>query len=332
MFFPFIKLYYLKVNSKMIYISLMVIAIGLISVSFYILWINRSSESILTNFVTVFILGAIGLLTTSVISLKDETKKDEYAACMFIRGNPFWLMNYGVKLQSNRTHPIIMTNNCIEAVSKKDSTFFSTIKGWKSWNDLLIRYIFDLLQYRYRGSWYIKSVEFKLPNGLSGNSWPVEHLKQKVLTNETLKDVFKDNIFINVGYYNDKEDTTKNQSFNIKFPPNTDLKYTFDSLQESKVIMENNFVSIEIKFRPTLGLGSLNKEICSAYEINQADSTNYNFLPFLIETKTTFKKFRTGHPDMEKYKYWANDLTTYIKTNISIDEFWSEVELNQKSQ
>ncbi len=87
--------------------------VAMICITAYIVWNNRSSEKILTNFTTVLILGIMGLLATSLITLKEEKITDTYSSCLFVQKEPFVLMNYGIIMKSSRIQPIIFANNAI---------------------------------------------------------------------------------------------------------------------------------------------------------------------------------------------------------------------------
>jgi hypothetical protein len=72
----------------------------------------------------------------------------------------------------------------------------------------------------------------------------------------------------------------------------------------------------------------MSEDIQKAYKMTDRNKDNFLFQPFIVECKITKKRFRSGHPDMPKYEYWAKDLVSLLKENISVDEFWRVVELN----
>ena len=79
-------------------ILISIIITALLILTGYIVFQNRTSEKILTGLATALILGTVGILTTAIISLKEEKIVETYSACMFLKKEPLYLMNYGYKL------------------------------------------------------------------------------------------------------------------------------------------------------------------------------------------------------------------------------------------
>lgn len=316
-------------------VVILLIVIGLLFGAFYIVYQNRSSENLVSNFFVVIVLGSLSVFATSLLSLKNETVVDNYSACMLLQKNPLFLMNYGVRIKINRTVPFVFTNNSIQHATQNGFDSKTIFIGKNSENRKIIhalfsRYIFDLLASKFPGHWYIRSFSYKTPNGIGQTSLPIENLKSKILNDSELMKIFPDNIFLKAGFYNDVKDSSKKHPYRINIPPDTKISFTHDATYSiSELKFENDFSIINFKYRSAFGEGEPNEKICHAYGIDKADTSNYEFLPFLIETKIVFKKYRSGNPDMEKYKYWANDLLNSLKNNISIDEFWNQVEMNQ---
>lgn len=334
---------------KFIAIILIFILFSVILFIGYIVWNNRASEKILTNVTSAFILGTIGLLATSLISLKEEKNVDTYSSCILVQKQPLFLMHSCcMDLKSEKILPVVFTNNAINNLLKKDSLHFEKIFENENnkklfFEKLFIRYIIDLLDAKYHTGWFMRTYEHKVPGGFQSSSFGIELLDNLVYDEDKLNHIFEENEIIKIGKNHDFKNPENSLKYSLFLPPETKLTYKFENtliysiqLNNSSVNfsnifinINNSFVEIEIKIKYTTALDGIDKEIANAFKIKGEYLNNYTFTPFLIETTTKFKKMKIGHPDMEKYKYWANDLLSYLKYNISVDEFWKLVKMNQ---
>lgn len=312
-----------------------IIILIVISLTTYIVWTNRSSEKILTNFTTALVVGVIGLLATSIVSLKEEKLVDTYPACIFIQKTPLFLMNYAYNFNNQRITPIITTNNSIQYLLITDANYCNSIfpldspEKWKNIQDLFVRYVVDLLQSRFATTWYLRSYEFRAPGGFVGSTWPLENMSKEYFNTNKFESSFRDNKFIKTGQFKDIQNKDNDIEYMIYFPEKTKINYHTDSLSNGIIEIDNPFVNLRIKFRCTVFGQSVDSKILKAFQIQTSNLDNYMFIPFLIESNTKFKKYKYGAPMMEKYKYWVNDLLSYIKLNISINEFWNQIDNNQ---
>jgi len=306
----------------------------LIIMTSVIVWNNRASDRLVSNFMSVVFLGLTGLLITSLTSLKKETERERFAAVMFLSKKPLYLVNYKHRLKHDRILPIIMTNPVIEQLVRNNKKFantdhFASENYWKLSDDLFARYLFDLLATRYLVHWYNESIEIKGPNVIMGTGGSIDADEEKIIMKwSELKKVFPKNDFFEVGnIYNSTEKKDGFQS-QIALPPKTTLKRNAIA-NGFEIIFDNDFIELSIKCKHQLQPGSaINMNIANAFKLEESEYENFIFQPYVIDYRITKKKFRTGHPDMGKYYYWSTDLIQFLKRNISVDEFWRVVELN----
>jgi len=201
------------------------IFIGLLLVTGFIVWNNRSSDKLVSNFISVLFLGTIGLLITSIVSLKEEITSKLFGAVLFLEKTPISLPIYKYRLKSERTLPLVMTNQAIERI-QSDSTKNSTLQRLISNNyskfteDLFIRYFFDLLVTRYRAHWYYETLEVKAPTVFISSSNPKEFtVEVKYINCDSLSILFPDNLFMKEGYAIDNG-TKQLDNSGIMVPPN----------------------------------------------------------------------------------------------------------------
>lgn len=319
----------MKMNWKIIGL---LIFIPLIVVTSILVWNNRASDKLVSNFLSVIFLGLAGLLITSLVSLKEEKKRERFSALMFLERNPLSLANYKYPINKGRITPIIVTNNAIQTIQKENKTYInldSILKEnyWKVVDNLFQRYIFDLLITRYPTHWYSESMEIETPTRYSGTSRVIDNnIPSKQLQWEELRKIFPDNEFIKIGFY---ADSTVNNYNNrtIYLPPNTTLK-SDTTLRGFNLVFDNSYVSLTLKVENRIPDNNMNEEIERAYRMDASNKDNFSFQPFIIDYEIVKKKFRIGHPDMPKYEYWVNDLIRFLEGNISTDEFWRVVKLN----
>lgn len=312
----------------------LLIFVPLSIITLYIVWNNRASDKLLSNFLSVVFLGLSGLLMTSLISLKEEKIKNRFPGVMFLETNPISIANHNHKymIKRGRLRPMILTNGAIEMLQRENENYINLDSipqenYWKTIDDLFLRYIFDIFVSRYQMDWYRESIEIKSPSGYTGKDSSKDYgLPSKKITWEELCKIFPDNKFFSIGYspsLNKKYST----SSMVTVPPNISLKKNIIT-NGFEFIFDNEFINLTIKIEHFLPDTKMNNRIVKAYKLNEETKNNFSFQPFIIDSEITKKKFRSGHPDMPKYEYWANDLVVFLEKNISVDEFWKEIELN----
>jgi hypothetical protein len=311
----------------------LLIFITLIIITSIIVWNNRASDKLVSNFVSVIFLGLTSLLITSIISLKEEIKRNKFAAVMLLQNEPLTIVEYNSELNTEGVPPfLLMTSNAVQILQKNDTSYTSIIsmsekEYVKLINDLFQRYIVDLLVTRYKTHWYIESVEIKTPNIFMDTSRIIdENLPVSKLDWNTITQIFHENPFIEIGYFTDIK-TGKKYTADIMIPNGIKLAKQSTS-RGFNLIFENKFIALEIKCEHFTSDNYSNEKINKAFNLSESDKNKFRFQPYIIDYKLTKKKFRSGHPDMDKYDYWAEDLISFLRKNISVSEFWRIIELN----
>jgi len=314
-------------------IGLFIFVSSIIIITSCIVWNNRASDKLVSNFLSVTLLGVLGLLITSLISLKEEKKSNRFPGVMFLEVNPMSIANYGYRhiINKGKSSPMIETNNAIKALQRENEDYTNwdciSSNDWKPVDDLFLRYIFDLFTTRYQMYWYIKSMEIKSPSGYSRISQAIDiNLPSKRFKWEELCEIFPDNKFFSIGFSPSLNNKKSGSSY-VTVPPNTSLKKNIIS-NGFELIFDNEFINLMIKIEHHFPNRKMNSQIVKAYKMTEETKNNFCFQPFFIDYEITKKKFRSGHPDMPKYEYWANDIVDFLESNVSVNQFWKEIELN----
>ena len=309
----------------------LLIFVPLIIVTSILVWNNRASDRLVSSFISVIFLGLSGLLITALVSLKEEKKKKRFPAVMFLERNPFSIASYKYRINKGRMTPIIMTNNAIKNLQNKKEKYVSLDSVpkdnyWKVMDDLFQRYIFDFLDTRYRTHWYNESIEIKGPSRLSNSARSIDSdIKFKRIKWSELNSIFTGNDFFEIGYYINKDGSKMSSEISVPLGTTIEKK---DILNGFEIIFDNKFVTLSIACEHRFPDKNMNKEVQTAYRMNEINKENFTFQPYIIDFELNKKKFRSGHPDMPKYEYWADDIISFLERNISVDEFWRVVELN----
>ncbi|WP_298321326.1 hypothetical protein [uncultured Aquimarina sp.] len=314
-------------------IGVLAVIVLLLVITSIIVWNNRTSDKLVSSFISVLILGSIGLLITSLVSLKKEVYADKFPAVLFIELEPLSLPLHKKILKKEGSNPGVATNSAINRILK-DSILREPLINQRSKDydkfieDLFIRYVFDLLTTKYMGHWYLESTEFKMPNSLMTTSIPADSTLQSTsISWKKISKMLPTNQFTQIGWAIDAK-TEKLISVDINFPPKT--KIEVNAILNGFIIeLENDFVKLDLEITrvPPIGV-HINDEIANAFSIPENRKTNFRFQPFLFKHTLTKKKFKIGHPEMSKYEYWANDVILLLKRNLSVEEFWRVVKLN----
>lgn len=321
-----------KMNWKLVLGILVIVA--LLGIASIIVYNNRANEKLVSNFSSLLFLGTLGLFITAFVSLKSEVSKTKFGAVLFLEKEPLSLpvYKYQINLEGKSIH--ISTNEALKRIESdsllksKLSEFINTPNSnW--YEELFLRYVFDLLISRYESHWYYESLQLKLPSAFTSQDTPVDNSKEKTIIKwSEIQEVFSDNFFIQQPHsYLSNGDEIK-----VTLTVPKDIKMSRNIISNGQeIIFENRFTELKISISRMLSVGdSVNEEISKAFNISQEKKENFKFYPFKIKTSFTKKKFRSGHPNMSEYDYWANDLINHLQGNISIDEFWRIIALNQK--
>jgi hypothetical protein len=318
-------------NFKLLIIALILILFGAAT---YIVILNRSSDKLVSNYFSILLIGFIGLLINSLFTLNDKVEQRDFVGYLFIKEKPLsiWLLNAPLKRNSPS---MLYTNEAIKLAYSENKELFndSTILSQKTYLDLFERTIIELMINKNRTNWYVKEFKYKVPSNTNVmSSYPRDRgVKSHDLDWEVFKSTFNENNFIKYGFL--KNESSQGILGNLNVPENTSIKCKKEGVGiiKRKIILENEFYKYEVEFwlSGTHGINDSNLDILKVYNIEFKELLKFKFLVFNVETKITLKKLRSGHPEMEKYKYWLNDLDTFIFSSINVEEFWNIIELNK---
>ena len=266
----------------------------------YLFILNRSSELIISKVIPAIIVGLVGTFLTILFSLKENHVQEHTIAALIAhaeRMTPLeeikhdYHMFYGGDLHSPRCfiNPIkgqelfdfhfnLMTTEIIHSI-------FKTFQALKHKPD---GEMFSI-------SGYPKSLDSSLQrkfytweeyiNIFAGDPYLFEALKQ---FNPI---IFKDHF--------------------MTVPKDTEIYFT-NSAHEKEIGFKNEYVSYSIRIHQSSGERNIN-EWAWILNLEEKEKEEYWISKFIIEQEITSNKFRSGHPKMEKYEKWANEILSIIK-------------------
>jgi len=291
-----------------------IIFVIVIAVAFYVVWMNRASEKIISAVIPISVAAVLGVLMAVFVFGGDSPTITKFPVTFFYRTSdhlplamPLRRPTLGFLFlpQLNQQHPDLM----------KDDTGGQTL-----YHHLLQRAIFDILASRYRGNWETEIIRFKtsiadetrfMPAAGAGTDF-------RRLSSAEIETALKGNRFAG----------GRMEHLQITLPPGTSVKVSpptekSGTLPESIVVFKNKFVTVTIQTQASewgLAFGG--------YQVIMGHGSNYDpgisHATFLLTAKTEFNRLRTGHPDMQRYRTWASQLVAELQHDLDEQLLWQE--------
>jgi hypothetical protein len=307
---------------KVILIAISTILIGLVIIYS---WLNRDSDRVILTLVTAISISALGFITKESISNKLETASKEFPVAVFFAAPDYKPLN--IKLPYHFDLSMCLQNIPESELPKNESgavdISFAQEKYFDAIQFVLVKSIFE----KFGQGWNVKVRRTHTPNGMSLSWQNSESTGNEILLKDFLSKI-ENNFFID----NDLIDTDLGV-FGGKaiFPP--DLLF---EIQESKdttgnaIKLKTKYISMDIilsKSSSSMGIGEYSKffNIPSAFDRrNGPEANKYGNSVFLVQTNIKQNYWLNGHPEMKKYRNWADSIAELLDTKFNFETIRSE--------
>ena len=298
--------------------------IGLVlatAVAFYIVWMNRASEKIVTAvipiavaalvgiYLAVFVFGGLPPISEKFPSSHMYRIKDKIPASAGLPRVLWWrrfTSSLFAPAQLARSHP--------ERFNDQNDENGATL-----YHHLLQKAIIDWMGMRYRATWEIEILNLDLPTAVVQQFQPaVDATEPSVtLSTEQIDKLLQGNIFAGIHTGIPPK---------LALPPGTQLKIRAPHREKAgwelgEIILKNNFCNLSIQTRYSSwqrGVGSYKRLAGLSDEDDQLLAT----ATYIVTINTTFSRFRSGHPDMPKYESWARQMANELRKQFDEEIIW----------
>ena len=290
-------------------VVILLILIGGTAGAFYIAWMNRNSEKIISAVIPISVAALAGVYMAVFVFGGEPPKVSEFPTMFFFEAPD----NLPISLPFR---PILRSLFRVPVLLQTKPDALQGDKAVTVYHHLLQIAIIDNLIFRYRTSWRVKVTKFETSQGTQLSAQPVDGGAGRIVSTQELETALAGN------YFASQHDAITNQ---IAVPPDTAMKimppHLDDNFEQSTISFENPFVRLTIQIHFS-SWGVLFGEY--RLMLGQPSDTNTPLreITFIVSTRTEFKRLRSGHPDMPKYKEWAQQIVDELQNELDEQTIW----------
>jgi len=283
--------------------------------AFYVVWMNRASEKIITAVIPISIAALVGVFMTVFVFGGERAETIEFPTTLIYRAldNLPVIMPFRPPGQTLFLVPELQQSS--PEMLKDDAN------GMILYHHFLQRSIIESLALRYGHSWETKILRFETSTGGRQTWGPSENSAgpEKTIPWSEIEQDLGDNRFAHVH-------TLFNNGLVV--PPDTTLEiqapWTDPRVgQTSSIALDNPFLRITIQTRVS-DWGVLFGGYRLMLGESNDPSTDLRQASFVITIKKEFKHLRTGHPDMPRYKAWAQQIAEELQADYDEQRIWAK--------
>lgn len=290
---------------------IIVLLILILGITLFIVYENRESQKLVSNFISALLIGSLGLLISTIFSLKKEQIEDTFITfILFDKDNSSvidldWKLPLGERPNLEGKHYYQNTWSEVKKnneLSHKHSLFLTE------------RRVLEAMHYINTPKWYSKKIKYDnifLKGHSRVSTYTETKLKDCIPNRNTCLKLFHDNPF----FIKDSSDI-----FNFSLPPNTSIKRDINS-NVLTISLCNKFYKTSIVVEQLQTEQNIGKEFEKLVSHDFNDETLYLVTSFQVKIITTFSEMRMGNPKMKYYKEWSNRLSDYLKYRLGSERY-----------
>jgi hypothetical protein len=289
--------------------------------AFYLVWINRASEKILTAVIPIVVAALVGIPLAVFVFGGLPTISEEFPSSFQIRKASKMPANLPLLLMSRRFSTPLFEPSLLWQQHPELFNDPADAEGATLYHHLLQSAIIEWMSFRYHGSWQAEGAELELPIGRQTQFDPPQGANEPFerLSKEQLEATMNENKFATIHAGITPQITLPINTVMRIRAPHPDRREG----EVSEIILRNDFCEISITTRQSswfTGVGLL-KSLAglSDNENNDLATTNY-----IIKATARFNRMRSGHPKMPLYEQWANGLIAGLKQSFDEEIIWAK--------
>ncbi|MDA2913223.1 hypothetical protein MYX77_04555 [Acidobacteriia bacterium AH_259_A11_L15] len=289
--------------------------------AFYLAWMNRASEKIITAVIPIAIAAIVAVFLAVLVFGGEAPINQVFPSTFMYRiegkmpvGLPRILEwrrftdSLFAPAQLHKTHPEVFKETTDES-------------GATLYHHLLQKSIIAWMGMRYTANWETEITDFDLPTGREQRFQPAEDATEpsKVYSTEELVQLLEGNYFAEIH---------PGIPPRIAVPAGTKLTIRPPRRQNGgfeigEILLKNDFCTLSIQTQYSgwmRGIGSYRRLAGISNEENHGLAT----ATYRITFNARFSRLRSGHPKMPKYRAWASQLAAELRKQFDEQVIWEK--------
>lgn len=292
----------------------MMVAVGF---AFYLVWNNRESEKIVTAVLPISVAALIGVFLAVLVFGGKPAIEEKFPVAFLYRTadraplavphRPLLNSLFEVP-ELQREHPALVGDNSQAGIL---------------YHHLLQKAIIDILAFRYKNNWEVEVTRFETASGQEMSFVPAAGSSGFTrLSHQQVQQLITGNRF----------SQSRATGLAMTLPPNTRMVVTVpleggEVRPEGEILLKNSFVTLRIKtyaswWRRGLGMYRL------LTGFTEEQDREFTMAFYVVAIKAEFSRYRSGHPDMKRYKTWVEQITAELQRELDEQIVWSKTRDN----
>jgi len=300
----------------LIVLIVLIVATGL---AFYVVWMNRESEKIVTAVVPISVAALIGVFLSVFLFGGEPAVTARFPTVFLYRVSD---------LQPLAPPDRPLLNSLFEVptlAAKQPELAKDKESGAALYHELLQKAIIDKLASTFPHSWEVDIADFKTGMGQQLTVQPAQDATEPStkLTLSELDALLKGNRFAG---------TYATPSPGLALPLGSSMTiaspHTAPSgMLEGRIAIKNAFVTLTISTGYSLWMRSLGGyRVLMGYSWEQEQ--DFASAQYIVEVRAQFSRLRSGHPNMPKYKKWVSQIISALRADLDEQVLWSQTREN----
>jgi len=289
--------------------------------AFYLVWMNRASEKILSAIFPVAVAALTGIILAVFVFGGEPATTTVFPSSFQYRLPSKMPLQLSMVLMNRRFSQTLFAPGMLFKVHPEFFSDPADSEGQSLYHQLLQREIIDWMGLTYSGSWQVEMLQFELPVGREGRFEPIQGASEKaeIFSTAQIEKLLEGNRFA---------DIHAGIPPRITVPPRTKLKITTPQtrtgfLEEGEILLENEFCRISIRTQASSwsrGIGAY-KQLAG---ITDEENNKLATATYIVRINVRFDGLRSKHPKMAAYKTWASDLSEGLRRQFDEQLIWSK--------
>jgi hypothetical protein len=304
------------------YLILALVVLAVVA-TFYVVLMNRASEKIVSAVIPITVAAIVGIFIAVFIFGGEAPITTRFPVTFFYRAPDNLPLKMPLRRlqeflflvpQLNQQHPELM----------KDDTGGETL-----YHDFLQRAIVEILASRYQSDWEKEIVRFRTSTGEQMRVMPISSDRRKefrLVSSSEIHAALRDNRFADVQIAPPQFTVPPGTTFSMSPPIERQ-----GLMPEGIISLANEYVRLTIQSQPSTR-GELHGEYQAMMGIGSNPDPTIMESTYIVTVTTTFSRFRTGHPNMKRYKKWASQVVAEIQNDLDEQILWQQTKEKYSSR
>jgi hypothetical protein len=300
----------------LIMLILLIVATAL---AFYVVWMNRESEKIITAVVPISVAALIGVFLTVFLFGGEPPITAKFPVVFLFR------ISDRAPLALPDRPPLLSLFEVPTLKERNPALIEDNDNGVTLYHHFLQKAIVDTIASRYSSSWEVEIVDFKTGVGQQQGSQTSRDATEPStkLSTAQIDALLKGNRFAGIHFITTPEIALPPGSvMTIRTPGGVNARAL-----EGEIVVKNDFVTLRMMTANSMWMRSLGGyRVLMGYSWEQ--DREFATAQYLVSVRAEFDRLRSGHPKMPKYKQWVKQIVSQLQAQFDEQIVWSDTRQN----